>query len=61
MCVSEKRESDELKWFLVQPHGFFNCSPAVDIPPSELAVDDVGVKEAPVKRDSMQPNIMSKL
>ena len=49
----------------VQPHGFFNCSPAVDVPPSEAAVEEVGIKEAPAKgvgpTDSIQPTLLSKL
>lgn len=48
-----------------QPHGFFNCSPAVDVPPSEAAVEGVVIKEAPAKgvepTDSMQPTLLSKL
>lgn len=28
---------------ICQPHGFFNCSPAVDVPPSSLA--DLEMKE----------------
>ena len=26
--------------FMMQPHGFFNCSPAVDVPPSASDLDD---------------------
>ncbi|KAG0587593.1 hypothetical protein KC19_2G175900 [Ceratodon purpureus] len=51
--------------FNLLPHGFFNCSPAVDVPPSEAAVEEVGIKEAPAKgvgpTDSIQPTLLSKL
>jgi len=33
---------------MVQPHGFFNCSPAIDIPPSD-ATDENGNKETSMK------------
>ena len=26
--------------FMMQPHGFFNCSPAVDVPPSTSDMED---------------------
>lgn len=53
-------------WVPPQPHGFFNCSPAVDVPPSEPATEEqVGIKEEPAKgvgpTDSMQPTLLSKL
>lgn len=32
--------------FVVQPHGFFNCSPAVDVPPNTCEID---TKENDVK------------
>lgn len=51
-------------WYSVQPHGFFNCSPAVDVPPSDPAVDDARLKER-VKgvgqADAIQPTLLSKL
>lgn len=36
-------------FFLLQPHGFFNCSPAVDVPPGACEMD---VKENEVKDNS---------
>ena len=52
-------------WYSVQPHGFFNCSPAVDVPPSDPAIDDARLKEARVKgagqADTIQPTLLSKL
>lgn len=57
-------ESNKVVIYL-QPFGFFNCSPAVDVPPSESAVEEVGIKEAAVKGveqpDNVQPTLMSKL
>jgi primary-amine oxidase len=43
--------------WLVQPHGFFNCSPAVDVPPSS---SDADVKEADSPK-AMQNGLLSKL
>ncbi|GJN27283.1 hypothetical protein PR202_gb15293 [Eleusine coracana subsp. coracana] len=42
---------------LLQPHGFFNCSPAVDVPPSS---SDADVKEAESPK-AMQSGLLSKL
>ncbi|GAA0162884.1 oxidase [Lithospermum erythrorhizon] len=38
--------------FMLQPHGFFNCSPAVDVPPNACELE---IKENDVK-DEMKPN-----
>lgn len=47
---------------LVQPHGFFNCSPAVDVPPStcELDAKDADVKENVVTKP-IQNGLLAKL
>ncbi|KAJ8758980.1 hypothetical protein K2173_003218 [Erythroxylum novogranatense] len=44
--------------FMLMPHGFFNCSPAVDVPPStsDLDLKDNGVTTKPV-----QNGLLSKL
>ena len=46
----------------MQPHGFFNCSPAVDVPPSACELDskDADAKENGVAKQIQAP-IMSKL
>lgn len=41
----------------LQPHGFFNCSPAVDVPPSS---SDADVKEAESPK-AIQNSLISKL
>jgi primary-amine oxidase len=41
----------------VQPHGFFNCSPAVDVPPSP---GDTDIKENGVAKP-IQNGLVSKL
>ncbi|KHG07734.1 Primary amine oxidase [Gossypium arboreum] len=48
--------------FMLMPHGFFNCSPAVDVPPNacELDTKDNDIKENVVPK-SMQNGLMSKL
>lgn len=47
-------------WF--QPHGFFNCSPAVDVPPStcEMDVKENDVKDNGVTKPSL-PVLIAKL
>lgn len=37
--------------FVMQPHGFFNCSPAVDVPPSssDLDLKDNGITAKPIQ------------
>ncbi|KQK00069.2 hypothetical protein BRADI_3g47537v3 [Brachypodium distachyon] len=42
--------------FMLMPHGFFNCSPAVDVPPAS----DVDAKEAELPKD-IQTELISKL
>ncbi|CAF2123707.1 unnamed protein product [Brassica napus] len=47
----------------IQPHGFFNCSPAVDVPPNpacELDTKDSEVKEV-VAPKPLQSGLLSKL
>ncbi|KAG7023102.1 maoI [Cucurbita argyrosperma subsp. argyrosperma] len=48
--------------FTLLPHGFFNCSPAVDVPPSACELDskDADAKENGVAKQIQTP-IMSKL
>lgn len=48
--------------FMLQPHGFFNCSPAVDVPPAscELDVKESDVKEA-VTAKSIPNALIAKL
>ncbi|MBA0609221.1 hypothetical protein Godav_021312 [Gossypium davidsonii] len=48
--------------FMLMPHGFFNCSPAVDVPPNacELDTKDNDIKENVVPK-SIQNGLMSKL
>ncbi|KAH0450848.1 hypothetical protein IEQ34_021540 [Dendrobium chrysotoxum] len=41
--------------FMLMPHGFFNCSPAVDVPPS-----DIELKENPISKP-IQNVLLSKL
>uniref|UniRef100_A0A0A9DRA2 Amine oxidase n=1 Tax=Arundo donax TaxID=35708 RepID=A0A0A9DRA2_ARUDO len=42
--------------FMLMPHGFFNCSPAVDVPPGS----DADVKEAESPK-GIQTELISKL
>ncbi|GMN45996.1 hypothetical protein TIFTF001_015198 [Ficus carica] len=48
--------------FMLMPHGFFNCSPAVDVPPNacELDAKDNDVKDAGVAKP-IQNGMLSKL
>ncbi|EXB93553.1 Putative primary amine oxidase 2 [Morus notabilis] len=48
--------------FMLTPHGFFNCSPAVDVPPNacELDAKDSDVKDAGVAKP-IQNGMLSKL
>ncbi|PRQ17229.1 putative primary-amine oxidase [Rosa chinensis] len=48
--------------FVLMPHGFFNCSPAVDVPPSvcELEVKENDVKDNGVAKP-IQTGLMAKL
>lgn len=47
----------------VQPHGFFNCSPAVDVPPGacELDVKDADVKDSGGVVKPIPNGLMAKL
>lgn len=49
-------------FLFMQPHGFFNCSPAVDVPPSSCDVDgkDNDAKENGVSKP-IQSGMMAKL
>jgi primary-amine oxidase len=42
----------------MQPHGFFNCSPAVDVPPSAC---DVEIKENGIAVKPTQNGLLAKL
>jgi primary-amine oxidase len=46
----------------MQPHGFFNCSPAVDVPPSacELDAKDNDAKDNSVSKP-LQNGVLAKL
>jgi primary-amine oxidase len=44
--------------FMLMPHGFFNCSPAVDVPPSS---SDAEVKEAESPKAIQNSSLISKL
>jgi primary-amine oxidase len=46
----------------MQPHGFFNCSPAVDVPPSacELDAKDNDVKDNGAGKP-IQPVLLAKM
>ncbi|KAM3751783.1 hypothetical protein ACB098_04G136600 [Castanea mollissima] len=48
--------------FMLMPHGFFNCSPAVDVPPNacELEAKDNDVKDNGVVKP-IQPALLAKL
>ncbi|KAJ4868063.1 Copper amine oxidase family protein [Raphanus sativus] len=49
--------------FTLMPHGFFNCSPAVDVPPNpacEMDTKDSEVKEV-VAPKPLQTGLLSKL
>jgi hypothetical protein len=55
-----------LRQMVLQPHGFFNCSPAIDIPPSKAVVaDDPDHKEVAVKGagqpETLTSTLLSKL
>lgn len=43
---------------MMQPHGFFNCSPAVDVPPSASDLDD---KENGMPTKPIQNGLIAKL
>jgi hypothetical protein len=60
LCASELID---IIWFLfllfvMQPHGFFNCSPAVDVPPSTC---DVEIKENGIAVKPIQNGLLAKL
>lgn len=42
----------------MQPHGFFNCSPAVDVPPNPSDLDD---KENGLPAKPIQNGLIAKL
>lgn len=42
----------------MQPHGFFNCSPAVDVPPN---VSDVEIKDNGLAVKPIQNELLAKL
>ncbi|GKV14569.1 hypothetical protein SLEP1_g25423 [Rubroshorea leprosula] len=44
--------------FILMPHGFFNCSPAVDVPPS---ASDMDLKENEIAAKPVQNGIIAKL
>ncbi|XVE92358.1 hypothetical protein REPUB_Repub01dG0090200 [Reevesia pubescens] len=44
--------------FMLMPHGFFNCSPAVDVPPSAT---DVKLKDNDIATKPIQDGIIAKL
>ncbi|XP_014521049.1 uncharacterized protein LOC106777802 [Vigna radiata var. radiata] len=44
--------------FLLMPHGFFNCSPAVDVPPSASDLDD---KDNGISAKPIQNGVIAKL
>ena len=46
------------KCLWVQPHGFFNCSPAVDVPPSSCDLDS---KESDAKDNGVAKPISNGL
>ncbi|CAA2969543.1 copper methylamine oxidase-like [Olea europaea subsp. europaea] len=48
----------ELIGFMLQPHGFFNCSPAVDVPPNACETD---AKENDVKERPLPSGVIAKL
>ena len=63
--VSDEFLSDPITFLLclwLQPHGFFNCSPAVDVPPNacELDTKETDVKDAGVVKP-IQNGILAKL
>jgi primary-amine oxidase len=43
---------------MMQPHGFFNCSPAIDVPPSPSDLDD---KENGMPAKPSQNGLIAKL
>lgn len=44
--------------FVMQPHGFFNCSPAVDVPPS---ANDLDLKDNGMTAKPIQNGLLAKL
>ncbi len=47
---------------VLQPHGFFNCSPAIDIPPSKAVVaEDLDHKEVAGKGAGQPETLISTL
>jgi primary-amine oxidase len=44
--------------FVMQPHGFFNSSPAVDVPPS---ASDLDLKDNVVAAKPIQNGLLAKL
>ncbi|KAJ4843438.1 hypothetical protein Tsubulata_030453 [Turnera subulata] len=44
--------------FMLMPHGFFNCSPAVDVPPS---ASDLDLKETAIAAKPIQNGLLAKL
>ena len=42
----------------MQPHGFFNCSPAVDVPPSAT---DLELKDNDIATKPIQSGMIAKL
>lgn len=49
--------------FMLQPHGFFNCSPAVDVPPGacELDAKDNEAKEGVATKSVSNAALIAKL
>jgi len=45
--------------FMMQPHGFFNCSPAIDVPPNQGDLDDKENNGLPAK--PIQNGLIAKL
>ncbi|KAH9773074.1 Amine oxidase [Citrus sinensis] len=44
--------------FMLMPHGFFNCSPAVDVPPNE---SDLDLKDTAIAEKPVQNGLLAKL
>ncbi|GAY36273.1 hypothetical protein CUMW_021060 [Citrus unshiu] len=44
--------------FMLMPHGFFNCSPAVDVPPNE---SDLDLKDTVIAEKPVQNGLLAKL
>ena len=51
--ISQKEYNLILVCLLMQPHGFFNCSPAVDVPPnaSDVEIKDNGMAVKPIQNE----------